>query len=273
MLSSIIANDKFTVSYIQQGTNIYFKAKEIALMLGYVNTSNSIKKHVDDEFKVKLSDIYKGGPQNGVMELTACDNSIYLSEPGLYQLAFKSQMATAKEFSKWIAKDVLPSIRISGSYAQPTADNQFILKNERDLHFKVVDFIKKYFPEAILIPGLGELQKTMSMRSESYRKGYKGGQPDILILNLHKIYNGMAIELKTPTGLGVLSPKQSSYLDALKQNNYYTLVSYDYDEIILEITKYLLDMVLLCIHCKKRFKTQLTLDTHSRKTHQIFKSI
>ena len=145
MLSSIIANDKFTVSYIQQGTNIYFKAKEIALMLGYVNTANSINKHVDDEFKVKLIDIYKGGPQNGVMELTACDNSIYLTEPGLYQLAFKSQMATAKEFSKWIAKDVLPSIRISGGYTQPTADNQFIFKNERDLHFKVVDFIKKVF--------------------------------------------------------------------------------------------------------------------------------
>ena len=134
MLASIISNDKFTVSYIQQGTNIYFKAKEIALMLGYANTANSINKHVDDEFKVKLIDIYKGGPQNGVMELTTCDNSIYLTEPGLYQLAFKSQMATAKEFSKWIAKDVLPSIRISGSYAQPTAGNQFILKKMKETY-------------------------------------------------------------------------------------------------------------------------------------------
>ena len=64
----------------------------------------------------------------------------------------------------------------------------------------------------------------------------------------------MALEFKTPTGLGVLSPKQSSYLDALKQNNYYTLVSYDYDEIILEITKYLLDVMLLCLHCKNDLK-------------------
>ena len=137
-------------------------------------------------------------------------------------------------------------------------------------NLKLLILLRSIFPEAILIPGLGELQKTTCMRSESYRKGYKGGQPDILILNLHKIYNGMAIELKTPTGLGVLSPKQSSYLDVLKQNNYYTLVSYDYDEIILEITKYLLDVLLLCIHCKKRFKTQLTLDTHNRKVHPNF---
>ena len=146
MLASIIANDKFTVSYIQHGSNIYFKAKDVATMLGYTNPSKSIRAHVDDEFKIKASSLYLNGGSNlGTMELNASDASIYLTEPGLYQLTFKSQMDTAKEFSKWIAKDVLPSIRISGSYAQPTADNQFILKNERDLQFKVVDFIKKYF--------------------------------------------------------------------------------------------------------------------------------
>ena len=57
MIEQIMANDRFTVSYIQQGTNIYFKAREAALMLGYVNPTNSINKHVDDEFKVKLNDI------------------------------------------------------------------------------------------------------------------------------------------------------------------------------------------------------------------------
>ena len=99
-------------------------------------------------------------------------------------------------------------------------------------------------------------------------KGYKSGQPDILILNLHKIYNGMAIELKTPSGQGILTQKQASYFDVLKNNNFLTIVSNGYDEIILEITKYLLNIQLLCIHCRKRFKTQLLLDTHIRKTHR-----
>ena len=86
---------------------------------------------------------------------------------------------------------------MSGSYTPPkTVDKQFILKNERDLHYKVVGFIKKHFQEAIFVPRLGEMQRTGSMRIESLMKGYRGGQPDILILNLHKIYNGMAIELK-----------------------------------------------------------------------------
>ena len=83
------------------------------------------------------------------------------------------------------------------------------------------------------------MQRTDGMRIESYLKGYKSGQPDILILNLHKIYNGMAIELKTPSGQGILSVKQASYLDVLKNNIFLTIVSNDYAEIILEITKHL----------------------------------
>jgi len=269
MIEQIMTNDRFTVSYIQQGANIYFKAKDAAHMLGYVNTAKSINNHVDEEFKVKLSDIHaKGGSDLGMMELSACDTSIYLTEPGLYQLTFKSKMPAAKEFTKWVAEEVLPPLRIRGSYTIPkTVDNQFILKNERDLHYKVVGFIKKHFQEATLVPGLGELQRTDNLRIDSYMKGYKSGQPDILILNLHKIYNGMAIELKTPSGQGVLSVKQASYLDVLKNNNFLTVVSNDYDEIILEITKYLLNIQLLCLQCKKRFKTQLSLDIHNKKTH------
>ena len=50
MIEQIMANDRLTVSHIHQGTNIYFKAREVALMLGYANPSNSIRTHVDDEF-------------------------------------------------------------------------------------------------------------------------------------------------------------------------------------------------------------------------------
>ena len=102
-----MANDRFTVSYIQQGTNIYFKVREATLMLGHVNPSNSINKHVDDEFKVKLNDVYKGGVRNRLTELRACDTSIYSAEPGLYQLTFKSKMPAAQEFTEWVAAEVL----------------------------------------------------------------------------------------------------------------------------------------------------------------------
>ena len=99
----------------------------------------------------------------------------------------------------------------------------------------VVQYIKKYFDNPIIITGLGELQINSRHRDDAYNKGYKGGQPDILILNYHKKYRGLAIELKTPTNKGILSDKQKHYLEVLKDNGYYTIVSNDYDYLIHEL--------------------------------------
>ena len=56
------------------------------------------------------------------------------------------------------------------------------INDEKTLHYKVVDYIKKYIKEAIIVPGLGELQFNSNLRTDSYLKGYQGGQPDILLL-------------------------------------------------------------------------------------------
>lgn len=34
-----------------------------------------------------------------------------ISEPGLYELVFRSQMPNAKDFSRWLAHEVLPALR------------------------------------------------------------------------------------------------------------------------------------------------------------------
>ena len=56
----------------------------------------------------------------------------------------------------------------------------FKVFNEYDLHTKVVEFIGRSYLEAILTPGLGELQGTSGKRISSYRKGCQKGQPDII---------------------------------------------------------------------------------------------
>ena len=52
------------------------------------------------------------------------------------------------------------------------------INDEKTLHYKVVDYIRKYIKEAIIIPGLGELQSNSNVRADAYYKGYTGGQPD-----------------------------------------------------------------------------------------------
>ena len=129
------------------------------------------------------------------------------------------------------------------------------INNERDLHYKVVDYIKKYIKEAIIIPGLGEHQYTSNLRSDAYFKGYQGGQPDIIVLNYHTKYKGLEIEFKTPTGRGIISKNQENYMNNLKHNGFMTLVSNDYDLIITTIVKYSLGIRYIISKIKRKFRS------------------
>ena len=118
------------------------------------------------------------------------------------------------------------------------------INNEKELHYKVVDYIRNFIKEAIIIPGLGEHQINSSVRTDAYLKGYTGGQVDIILLNYHTHYKGLAIELKTPTGLGIISDKQQNYINSLENNGFKTLISSNYDEIITTIIKYSMGIAL-----------------------------
>lgn len=49
---------------------------------------------------------------------------VFLREPGLYLLIFKSNKPEAQKFKKWIANEVLPSLRKTGSYQLESAIHQ-----------------------------------------------------------------------------------------------------------------------------------------------------
>ena len=146
------------------------------------------------------------------------------------------------------------------------------IANERDLHYKVVDYIRKYIKEAIIVPGLGELQSNSNLRADAYYKGYAGGQPDILLLNYHTKYRGLAIELKTPTGRGVLSKNQENYMNQLKHNGFMTLVSNDYDLILTTIVKYSMGIRYTINKIKRQFRSASARDRYMKRNKNKIKS-
>jgi hypothetical protein len=117
-------------------------------------------------------------------------------------------------------------------------NNQININSENDLHKRVVAWIRRFNPQLIAIPGLGELQTTDSSRLEAWYKGYVKGTCDIMILNNHKVFRGMCIELKTPKGSGKLTEFQDQFLQRMRANKFMVLISNQYDEIIYEIQKY-----------------------------------
>ena len=259
--SSFVCDGAYDVDIVLKDGAPYFRACEVTKILGYKNGRDAVLKHVREKYRVTkeaLEATSEGG--SGMLHIplggssgqrpSPQDTAVYISEPGLYSLIMRSKMQEAENFQDWVCETVLPAIRAQGSYeGKKPSGLQMCLMNEFDLHAKVVDFIRKYHSEAIICAGLGENQVTEKMRIDSWRKGYQKGQPDLLILNKHKKYTGFALELKSPTGWGVLSPDQQKYLQGLREAGYLTLVSNDYDEIVVKIGEYFRDIRMYCTHC------------------------
>lgn len=85
----------------------WFIGKDVADILGYSNPRDVLSKHVDDEDKnsVAIRDGNKGNP-----------NQTIINESGVYGLIFSSKLPDAKSFKRWVTTEVLPQIRVSGSY-------------------------------------------------------------------------------------------------------------------------------------------------------------
>ena len=268
------ANLNCEINTITVNGAIYFKAKDVATALDYANTKQAIIKNVDEEDKAILEDLLVSS--RGLSERPLDHNekqSIYINESGLYSLILKSKKAEAKVFKRWVTSEVLPSIRKTGEYKvkKELIGNQISIMNESDLQANVIKFIKTMFPNAVYVVGLGELQDTVWKRSMAYKQGYRAGQPDLLILNRHVEYNGFGIEFKSPTGKGRLMDKQQEFLDDLDVHcNFKTLVSNDYNEIVVELANYFRDVRIICPYCKSRpgFKTRETLLNHLRCIHK-----
>ena len=256
-------------TFINNDSEIYFRGKDVARFLGYSDTVSAIRDHIDDEDKNKLEELWGGISPS----LTPNEkNTIYINESGLYTLVLRSAKEEAKYFKKWITSEILPSIRKTGQYSTKLPiHNQLSIMNEKDLHYNIIKIIRNIIPDALIIPGLGENQITSSLRCDAHSKGYCSGQPDILLLNYHKYFNGLAIELKTPKGNGILSDNQEIFLNRLSDNNYKIIVSNDFTDIILQLIEYKKHLMYKCKYCIRYFYSPESRSNHYRYFHKQYK--
>lgn len=103
----IYSNPKFgEIRTVTINSEPWFVGKDVAQVLGYSDTAQAIRKHVDAEDKGVVEMTTPGG----VQPLTA------INESGLYALILSSKLPSAKEFKRWVTSEVLPSIRKNGGY-------------------------------------------------------------------------------------------------------------------------------------------------------------
>jgi anti-repressor protein len=230
-------NNDFQITVYGSIEQPMFKAREIAMLLGYNYPANAIQDHVEKEDKFIVKDLLKKSCGKSVHIPKMHPKTILINESGLYSLILASKLPKAKEFKHWVTSEVLPSIRISGQYMYQDVKPKIIFncQTESDLQKAVVNYIRCKYPKVYFTASLGELQDTKDKRIKSYQMGYKKGSPDLLIFYRNRKFNGLAIEFKTPQGTGKLSDEQNKVLKALYDQKWDVLASNDLFEITEKI--------------------------------------
>ena len=92
------------VRTVERDGEVWFIAKDVCDILDIRNTSDAIKS-LDDDEKLTL-DFSEGhsGQRGGAQSYNG------INEAGLYKLIFNSRKPEAKEFTRWVTHEVLPSI-------------------------------------------------------------------------------------------------------------------------------------------------------------------
>ena len=87
----------------------WFVAKDVALALGYQWNGQACIAHVPSEWRGVRSVLTPSGEQE----------MLTLTEQGLYFFLGRSDKPKALPFQKWLAGEVLPALRKSGTYSLP----------------------------------------------------------------------------------------------------------------------------------------------------------
>ena len=96
-------------SYIDYKCRVWFKAKDVAKILGYKDTNDAVRKHVSENHKRTFLLTCPGESPGQVIKYKKSRPLktggqvqgrwiIFIDEPGFYELVFKSRLPSAKVF-------------------------------------------------------------------------------------------------------------------------------------------------------------------------------
>ena len=174
----------------------YMVGKDIAKCLDYSDTKQAIRDTVPADEKLGCV-LHTSGQRRSM---------ILISESGLYRLALRSKKPQAKRFADWVVKDVLPSIRKTGSYTA----------NDIDTSDEYSDIMKIGNPRAHL---------HMYIKKVTEHCGCTSVSAWVLLKKVIRSYKGLDIDLiksyvYTNTGMVVTIPdvleRYGTIYDAIK---------------------------------------------------------
>lgn len=102
---------------------MFFIGKEVATMLGYVDTTQAVRKHCKKAFSIGLEGGVKTTPPS------IDPQTKIIPESDVYRLIIKSKLPSAEAFEEWVMEDVLPEIRKTGSYNSVKIQDSYMIED------------------------------------------------------------------------------------------------------------------------------------------------
>lgn len=122
MLNEIKVFEGYDVEVIELDNIVLFNAKNVGEILNIKDVKSTIR-NFNDKQKVHLTN---AEVQDSDFRKLANRGENFLTEAGVYKLAFRSNKASAERFTNWVAEEVLPSIRKHGAYLTPNTIEEVI---------------------------------------------------------------------------------------------------------------------------------------------------
>ena len=103
IIEKVFHDEEKEISVIKCRDDIWFKAKQVATLLGYLDPGRSIRQNVDPEDRISLEKLIGkegGGANHPPLVSNFQGSTLYLNGSSLYNLIFGSKLESAKAFKR-----------------------------------------------------------------------------------------------------------------------------------------------------------------------------
>ena len=204
LTNNSVSFDISGLRHFEEGDKIWFCLVDIGRML-----------EIDDSAvrQMKSRGWFDSDEMTTVTNCHAGSDITYVSESALYRIINRSNSPKARPFERWVTKEVLPSIRKTGSYSITKSPIERILANSVD-QLEAVEAIKEVLlvekQKQALIEARADKAEEAKAIAEQERDSVKEAFSRSVVSDNDKLYSTFIKELK------MTNPCASSLLKELK---------------------------------------------------------
>ena len=204
LTNNSVSFDISGLRHFEEGDKIWFCLVDIGRMLELSDSSMR---------SMKTRDWFDDDEITTVAHCNAGSDITYVSESALYRIINRSNSPKARPFERWVTKEVLPSIRKTGSYSITKSPIERILANSVD-QLEAVEAIKEVLlvekQKQALIEARADKAEEAKAIAEQERDDVKEAFSRSVVSDNDKLYSTFIKELK------MTNPCASSLLKELK---------------------------------------------------------